>query len=513
MLTSLLRPTGVLPDRPYAGSSLLALGLALMLTSPSAEAGVGAQVLKLSFSDAADPVDSLARTFTVRQNGGRQQPLRLSCQEQGGKQELHQRSLSARTEQTATLRGFKASTSYQCWVETLSDAYRVRTPSRSFTTAVLPIDLKPPVISRASTDVARTGYMLYNYATLQRFWTIKNRYLVILDPEGNVRWFYKGEGGGDVDVSWLGNDRVLMGGFHDYSIEATIVGLDKKTYFKDAMEVTSQYEQADSANHDAGLSEDGQSIFTFGYLSNGTYSSFLIRQLDIATGKVIWTWSGIEDGAEQGQIPAGSSSDTDPHHANAIDDQWEDGRLYLYVSMRNQNQMMKLDYETGEVIWKLGVGGDFTLLEKDGTPATDDRWFFNNHDAKMYGPNLFAVHDNGTERANYGGVNYSRGLQLELDQEAMTARIKFEYTEPNWVEPIWSGYDVYPDGRSLVAIGHCWLCTSQKVASIIELDPAGQVLWRADMTNEKEHLYRAERIDGCDIFNNLTYCPAGRQKQ
>lgn len=511
MLNRLLRLSHVLADRSLQGSSLLALGLGLILAVPSVEARSAASPLKLGLDHATDPADALARNFTVRQSGGQQQPLQLLCQEQGGKQELHQRKLGAMAEQQVTLRGFKAATTYQCWAETLATQYRVRTPSVSFITAPLPIDLKVPTITKTTNDVARTGYMLYNYATLQRFWTIKNRYLVILDPEGNVRWYYKGEGGGDVDVSWLGNDRVLMGGFHDYSIEATIVGLDKQTYFKDAMEVTAQYEQADSANHDAGISEDGQSVFTFAYLNNGTYTSFLIRQLDITTGKVIWNWSGIEDGAELGQIPAGSSSDTDPHHANAIDDQWEDGRLYLYVSMRNQNQMMKLDYETGEVIWKLGIGGDFTLLEKDGTPATDDRWFFNNHDAKMYGPNLFAVHDNGTERANYGGTNYSRGLQLELDQEAMTARIKFEYTEPNWVEPIWSGYDVYPDGRSLVAIGHCWLCTSQKVASIIELDPAGQVLWRADMTNEKEHLYRAERIDGCDIFNNTRYCPTGRQ--
>lgn len=453
------------------------------------------------------PHDSLARVFTIPPGSAASHPSRLSCQEVGGTQELHQRDLRDAQEASVTLHGLKAETRYSCWTETSGGQ---RSTSVSFITAPLPYDLKTPTISVPSSDVARTGYILYNYGTLHRPWTVKNRYMVVLDPTGNVRWYYSGDGGGDVDISFLGNDRFLMGGYHDTSVEPTIIGLDKQIYFKDPGQVTREYESADSCNHDAGLAEDGQSIYTLAYSSDGVYGSFIIRELDVTTGDVLWTWSGIEDGVMQGQIPGGSSSDTDPHHANAIDDQIENGREYLYVSMRNQNQVMKLDKETGDVVWLLGLGGDFTLYEADGTLAEDHRWFFNQHDAKVYGPTLFSAHDNGTERNLAGGTNYSRALQLKLDQQAMTATIQFEYTEPSWVEPIWSGYDVLPDGRGLLAIGHCWLCTIPKVAGLVELSAGAQPLWRADFKSEKEHIYRAQRIDGCELFSNRTYCPSGK---
>lgn len=42
---------------------------------------------------------------------------------------------------------------------------------------------------------------------------------------------------------------------------------------------------------------------------------------------------------------------------------------------------------------------------------------------------------------------------------------------------------------------------------MVELDPDAQVVWRADFRSEKEIIYRTERIGGCDIFDNLMYCP------
>lgn len=464
--------------------------------------------------------DMLAWDFQL--SGRMNQATHLSCTEVGGDQEVHEKAIpstgNARISTTVTLRGLKAETRYVCSLNATgrgaatsgATALKARLSNEvTLITAPLPVDLKAPQIKVASADIVKTGYVLYNYGVLRRPWSVDNRYLVILDAKGNVRWYYAGDGGGDIDATWLGNDQILFGGYHSYAVAPTIVGLDKAIKFKDATLKTEQYEQASSWNHDAGISEDGESIFYLTYENNGIWTGYVIRQIDMITGELLWTWSSINDGYASGGLPAGSSSDTDPYHGNAIDDQWENGRLYLYISMRNLNQVIKLDYETGEVLWHLGVGGDFELLEADGSPAADSRWFFNQHDAKMYGPNQFSAHDNGTERSAFGGTNKSRGLRLNVDQVNMTAQIAFEYTEANWVEPIWGGFDVLPTGNTLLALGHCWSCTSAKVASLVEIDPSATVVWRADFKTEREHVYRADRIDGCEIFNNREYCPAG----
>lgn len=468
--------------------------------------------------------DMLAWDFQF--SGRMNQATHLKCTEVGGDQEVHDKLISAtgnaKISTTVTLRGLKAETRYVCSLtaarhapNTLNKREKQSRLSNEVTliTAPLPVDLKAPQIKVVSEDIAKTGYVLYNYGVLRRPWSVENRYLVILDAKGSVRWYYSGDGGGDIDATWLGNDQILFGGYHSYSVAPTIVGLDKAIKFKDATLKTEQYEQASSWNHDAGLSEDGESIFYLTYENNGIWTGYVIRQIDVVTDELLWTWSSINDGYASGGLPAGSSSDTDPYHGNAIDDQWENGRLYLYISMRNMNQVIKLDYETGEVLWHLGVGGDFELLEADGSPAADSRWFFNQHDAKMYGPNQFSVHDNGTERSAFGGINKSRGLRLNVDQVNMTAQISFEYTEANWEEPIWGGFDVLPTGNTLLALAHCWSCTSAKVSSLVEIDPSAKVVWRADFKTEREHVYRADRIDGCEIFNNREYCPAGVKPQ
>lgn len=452
--------------------------------------------------------DILAREFDVELSEAH--IVTLTCESTRGKHELHRlQSTRARNHQLI-LRGLKAATPYRCfafYVQRLGiGTQTISSPFVTFQTASLPYDLKAPVITVPTTDLARTGYILYSYGVLRYPWRIDNRYQVILDAEGNVRWYFASEGGGDVDTTWIAPDAILYGGYASYSVPPTMVGLDKTIRLKDVSPAEGDYESRKSWNHDTGISEDGSSLFYLTGESNGTYHGFFIRQLDLETNQIVWTWSSFEDGMEMGELPPGSEENSDPYHANAIDDQWEDRRLYLYVGLRDQNQVIKIDYETGEVLWHLGVGGDFQLLEKNGAPASNSRWFFDPHDIKFYGPNRMSVHDNGTDRATYGGKNFSRALQLDVDQVSKVARIRYEYTEANWVEPIWGGYDLLPTGNGLLCLAHCWLGAPERVSSLIELSPDAKVAWRADFTNDAEHAYRAERIDGCELFNNVEYC-------
>jgi hypothetical protein len=481
-----------------------AVPLLFLLTALPAQAAPG-----IALRSQPDP-DPQSRQFVVHLE--RPAPVALTCVQDGHPEERHRVVRSSSTDHTITVRGLLAGATYRCEAETIEPGKRasMRSPSVSFLTAPLPLDLTVPKITVASQDLPGTAYTLYNYGKLKGWWRLTSNYLVILDAQGKVRWYLAGPGAGDVDATYLGNDRISYGGYGDVDYAPTLVGLDKKVQFTATAEAATPTETASSFNHDAGISADGTSFFTFSYQKNdGIWTGFDLKQIDIATNRILWTWDSLVDGVGTGVLPSGSSEHTDPFHANAIDDHWEDGRLYLYVNMRNQYQMMKIDYETKEVVWKLGYGGDFTLLEADGTPAADSRWFSNEHDAKRVG-DFFVVYDNGTDDQHWLGVTpQSRALRLELDEEAMTARIAFEWTEPGWVEPIWGGHDLLPNGNALVAIGHCRNCGAPAHNSaLIELDPAGKTVWRADFQTEYDTLYRAQRIDGCAIFANQQYCPS-----
>ncbi len=171
------------------------------------------------------------------------------------------------------------------------------------------------------------------------------------------------------------------------------------------------------------------------------------------------------------------------------------------------SHVLKIDYATKNLIWIIGPGGDFTLLEADGTPATLDRWFFHPHDVKLIGDYL-TIYDNGVLRSEYGGVDHTRALRLEMDTTRMTLRIVFEYTEPDWFEPIWGGFDWLENGHYTIASGHFWMAdTGSFNSTLLELDETGTPVWRAEFNNPDDSIYRSEHIDGCAIFANTTYCP------
>ena len=113
--------------------------------------------------------------------------------------------------------------------------------------------------------------------------------------------------------------------------------------------------------------------------------------------KPVWSWSAF-DHLDVNRHPMLFPDWT---HANTIAYSPQDGNIVL--SLRNQSWVIKVDYRNGEgtgnVIWKLGYQGDFTLL--DSTLPAD--WFYAQHfadfaDSKSTGESQLAVFDNGNNR-------------------------------------------------------------------------------------------------------------------
>ena len=97
----------------------------------------------------------------------------------------------------------------------------------------------------------------------------------------------------------------------------------------------------------------------------------------------------------------------------------------LLVSTRNQDWVYKVDYQngsgTGNILWRLGLGGDFTMTSKLNYP-----WFSHQHDAKYQygGTQILSLFDNGNLRQAQFPNATSRGQVLNVDETNMQVTLK-----------------------------------------------------------------------------------------
>jgi hypothetical protein len=109
-------------------------------------------------------------------------------------------------------------------------------------------------------------------------------------------------------------------------------------------------------------------------------------------------------------------------HSNAID-YTPDG--HFLVSMRHQDWVIKVNYANGtgngNVIWRLGQDGDFTINSTDPSP-----WFSHQHDAEyeLNGTQILTIYDNGNTRRETDPNAMSRGQQYRLDEVNRTATLE-----------------------------------------------------------------------------------------
>jgi arylsulfate sulfotransferase len=144
------------------------------------------------------------------------------------------------------------------------------------------------------------------------------------------------------------------------------------------------------------------------------------------TGNVVWAWSSF-DHLDVNRHLEGLPDWT---HSNALV-YTPDGNLLL--SMRHQSWILKIDYAngtgTGNILWKLGEGGDFNLF--GGDPSN---WFYAQHYPNLIGTNgsqmTLAIWDNGNFRVDAGGTTcgappapacYSRATIFEVDESTHLA--------------------------------------------------------------------------------------------
>lgn len=180
----------------------------------------------------------------------------------------------------------------------------------------------------------------------------------------------------------------------------------------------------------------------FGGPVDGTAIDSVFQEIDIATGRVLLEWHGLDHIA----VTESYQPYNEPYdflHINSID-VLPDGNLL--VSARATWALYKLDRVTGEVIWRLGgKQSDFTL-----GPGARFTW---QHDAEYAGADRITVFDDGAG-PSVQSEPHSRGITLAVDEARRTVSLAASYVHPRPVLATAMGsVQSLPDGGVLVGWG------------------------------------------------------------
>ncbi len=428
----------------------------------------------------------------------RDTPTTLQCTSPQDPLEDHRLVTSGATVDLA-LHGLLAASTYECalWWPRVGETSLW---AGQLTTGVLPEELPEFVISgdagRAALD---EGYVLMSH-----WWQGRSRTqrLVVADGQGRVRWYLTlPEAKAGVTGEWLGDALVVGGGETEPPSLRSLSGVI--SFEGPAAQVPDA-----GWHHEALRTPEGWVLGMEGVRDPGGFVGFMVQAFDPATGAQMWAFDS-RDHASELEGPTGPN-DTDPYHANAVswvDDVWGPA---VWISIRAQERLVRVDRRTGDVTHVVGPeAGGWTLVDTAGAVLPAGRWFWQQHDPEITGDRL-VVFDNGASRP--GGVISTRLTQYRLVDDD-TLELVWSWTEPGWFEPNMGSVQTLPNGHVVVGsahdIDHPDAGGLTRVGFVAEIDgPAGEVVWRMDFDDPKHSLYRAQALDGCGIFANVRTCPS-----
>ncbi len=197
-------------------------------------------------------------------------------------------------------------------------------------------------------------------------------------------------------------------------------------------------------------------------------------------GELVWTWDAFDHLDPQRIVepfatailihPETLEQTFDWTHGNGIVHDPKTDTLLL--SLRHQDWILQIDHKTGEVLWKLGNDGDFTL---SGAP----KFFHHQHAPEWQKDGSLLVYDNGVGDPDVAPeAVQSRARRYQLDLGKKTATLVWSDDGPPIVSTFAGNVDRLPGGRILVTDSS--ITTDTTIwADLRELDESAspQVQW------------------------------------
>ena len=168
-------------------------------------------------------------------------------------------------------------------------------------------------------------------------------------------------------------------------------------------------------------------------------------------GKIVWNWNTFDhldtERVGYGLLDPywwvrGFPGALDWTHGNGVTSDPHDGNVL--ISLRHQDAILKVDKESGEIIWILGDHQDWGSKYKSKLlkPIDDLTWPYHGHNPRVTGPNKFIMYDNGIigtlppHPRKKPAECLARAVEFEVDIESMEVRQIWSSAEYDTEAPV-----------------------------------------------------------------------------
>jgi arylsulfate sulfotransferase len=466
-------------------------------------------------------------------------PVEISATVRGGGEEWQVRPPAA-ARITYPIVGLKPETTYDVTVQVVNGVSPLLADAVTWTTPPLPEAFPHLDVELSLPEQMEPGMTMF----APRYVSEPNRApVVIVDHEGEVRWFYNNPDYPVTNALSLIGDRELLFASSTCNISRlSIAGEVERTWYAagrpggcpapvDAIPVpvhalhhdvvlmsngnllalSAEPVQVDSypSSEDDPEAPWGPATIFAGVIVEFTEEGELVKYVRLAD---LLDTSRI--GRDSVNVPwptfYTTEADKDWDHVNAV--VYDDASDAYYVSMRHQDALIKIDRDTETLSWILGSPANWKApwTEKLLAPVGDLTWQFHQHSVDVT-PRGIVCYDNGNYRAGAfepfsSQRTYSRAVFFHVDEETMTVSQTWQYGPAEGDESVFGeamGDADYQRVTGNVLITHPSGVRSDdaNAAQLVEVTSAGERVFVMNVRGPTidglalgAALYRAERI-------------------
>ena len=390
---------------------------------------------------------------------------------------------SGLTSHELTLLGLRAGTTYHLRAHTeLADGQVLQSDIVPFETGALPPGMNPPSLALDDGSTIGDGYVLYTQIQPQG-----GSYAVVVDAEGHVVWWRRGELGSIVTARPSEDGQAIRYAEYDLGFNQDISRL---------IEVS-----LDGRDRTETRLLEGHHDFLM--RSNQTKVAFFAYTLDVPNNVATDAILEVPVGATDADVPtpvysyltdyvapfwyvcehvsawAANPGFQEWTHSNSL--MGDDNGLFYYAMSKFHDSVLKIEASTGNIVWQLnGLYGNFTSPTGEALwrDVGDTDLFSHGHMSHLWETPedpvwdlCMAVFDNGYHYA----PDASAIAQICVDEDTMTAERVWHYPEPSGDFTALMG-----DVRKL---DDSYLVGWSSIGRVEEISDAGDVLWQLDLAS------------------------------
>jgi hypothetical protein len=326
-------------------------------------------------------------------------------------------------------------------------------------------------------------------------------YNLILDNSGNLVYWKKITDGTPVCFSVLPNGNLGYGSMYEFS-KVTGGGPTKFWMMDSSYTIVDSFAMGNgyiAESHEFQLLPNGHALLLSydlqpvdmskiveGGHPGATVMGSIIQELDGDKNVVFqwrsWDYLDLKDSYNDLTLKV-----FDAIHINSID---MDPDNNLLVSIMAFGEIVKINRQTGEIIWIMGGrNNQFTFINDDEGSAFAPQYFMYQHEVRRIDNGNILMIDDGQGKVR----QWTRAVEYKIDETAKTATKVWQYRHnPDLYAPSMGTAQRLPNGNTLIGWGQA--SASSKTA-VTEVDPSGNVVLELAFTGSLWASYRACKFD------------------